>query len=296
MKKIQSFLALVLALCFLLPTALLTACRSEPPLLNGSPSEDGTESASPETSLAPDEGESSSSSPQTPSPPKEDSSAPVPKPDPPKPQTAEYIRLTGNNVNIRKGAGTDSVTIGSAERGTMYALIGKTGNWYKTYYKNQTAYVYAEYATVFTLEKTTKTSVEAVIEEGYKLLGTPYVYGAVRFHDGNGKLLGGFSAQKFDCSSLVQYVFYKGAGVKLGVHTRAQVTQGKYVKRADIQRGDCIYFTNEERKYKTGLERVGHVAIYLGNDYILHTSSDYARIEKLSAKRWSYYIETRRFV
>ena len=57
-----------------------------------------------------------------------------------------------------------------------------------------------------------------------------------------------------------------------------------------------IYFTNEERQYKTGVERVGHVAIYLGDNYILHTASDYARIEKMSQKRWSYYIEARRFV
>lgn len=299
MKKIKSFLALVLALCFLLPTALLSACKSEPPLLDGSLSvEEDPGAEEPENSSSSPETSADSSTPSQPSPPKEDSSSstPAPTPDPPKAQNAEYIRLTGNNVNIRKGAGTDSTTIGSAEKGTMYALIGKTGNWYKTYYKNQTAYVYAEYVTVFTLEKSTEKKVESVIEEGYKLLGTPYVYGAVRFHDGKGKLLGGFSAQKFDCSSLVQYVFYKGAGVKLGTHTRAQVTQGKYVKRADIQRGDCIYFTNDERRYNTGIERVGHVAIYLGNDYILHTSSDYARIEKLTAKRWSYYIETRRFL
>ena len=124
----------------------------------------------------------------------------------------------------------------------------------------------------------------------------PYVYGAVRIHDGKGKLLGGFTAQKFDCSSLIQYIFYKGAGELLGVHTRAQVLQGKYVKPNDLQRGDCIFFTNESRQHNKGLERVGHVALYLGDGYILHTASDYARIEKISAKRWKFYIEARRFL
>ena len=109
-------------------------------------------------------------------------------------------------------------------------------------------------------------------------------------------MLSGFTTQKFDCSSLIQYIFYKGADKVLQVTTRTQVTQGKYVAREDLQRGDCIYFTNEERQYKTGVERVGHVALYLGNDYILHTASDYARIEKMSAKRWGFYIEARRFV
>ena len=82
----------------------------------------------------------------------------------------------------------------------------------------------------------------------------------------------------------------------LNTTTRTQVKQGKYVAKSDIRRGDCLFFTNEDRQYNTGIERVGHVAIYLGDNYILHTSSDYARIEKISAKRWKFYIEARRFV
>ena len=210
-------------------------------------------------------------------------------------EKTQYVRCTGSNVNIRAGAGTDFAILGSAEKDTVYAVIGKIGNWYKTYYKGKTAYIYASYVSVFSLKKSENKKAEAVLSEGYKLIGVPYVYGAVRLHDGKGNLLKGFSAQAFDCSSLVQYVFYKGASKNLQTTTRTQVTQGKYVSKANLQRGDCIYFTNEERQYKTGIERVGHVAIYLGNNYILHTASDYARIEKLSDKRWSFYVEARRF-
>ena len=210
--------------------------------------------------------------------------------------TAQYIRLTGDSVNVRTGAGTDYAVLGSAEKGTMYAVIGKSGAWYKTYYKNKTAYVYASYASVFTLEKSNNQKVEKVVSEAYKLLGVPYVYGAVRVHDGKGKLLAGFTAQKFDCSSLVQYVFYKGANKLLDVNTRTQVKQGTYVAKSKLQRGDCIFFTNESRQYNTGIERIGHVAIYLGNNYILHTATDYARIEKISTQRWKFYVEARRFL
>ena len=178
----------------------------------------------------------------------------------------------------------------------MYAITGKKGSWYQTYYRGKTAYIYAEYATVFTLPLSQNEQTEAVIEEAYKHIGVPYVYGAVRLHDGKGNFLKGFTTQKFDCSSLVQYVYYKAAGKLLNVTTRTQVTQGKYVAKKDLQRGDCIYFTNESRQHLSGIERVGHVAIYLGNDYILHTASDYARIEKMSKTRWSHYIEARRFV
>ena len=178
----------------------------------------------------------------------------------------------------------------------MYALIEKTGSWYKTYYRNQVAYISTSYAAVLSLEKSEKDKVENVISEGYKLLGTPYVYGAVRLHDGKGNMLSNFSVHKFDCSSLIQYIFYQGAGKLLDVTTRTQVKQGKFIKKSELQRGDCIFFTNEDRQYNTGIERVGHVALYLGNDYILHTASDYACIEKMSAKRWGYYIEARRFL
>ena len=211
-------------------------------------------------------------------------------------QYTKYIRCTADSVNLRAGAGTDFAVLGQAEKGETYAVVGKTGNWYKTYYRGKTAYFYASYAAVFSIEQSTDEQVESVLNEGYKLLGVPYVYGAVRLHDGNGRLLGGFSAQKFDCSSLVQYVFYKGADKLLQVNTRTQVKQGVYVKPSELARGDCMFFTNEERKHKTGIERVGHVAIYLGDNYILHTASDYARIEKISAARWNFYIEARRYV
>ena len=95
---------------------------------------------------------------------------------------------------------------------------------------------------------------------------------------------------------LFAYIFYHGADTIIGSHTRAQVKPGKYVKADELQRGDCLFFTNEDRQYNTGIERVGHVALYLGNNYILHTASDYARIEKITASRWKFFIEARRFI
>ncbi len=282
MKKMK-IVALSLALCTLVS---LAACKPPSPALDAEETPPLIESLP----LPPEETPPSELEP-TPEPTPEPEPTPPPVVETPK---ASYIKCTGESVNLRAGAGTGYSVVGSAEKGITYALTGKTGGWYKTYYRGKTAYISASYGAVFELEKT-ENKVENVIEEGYKLLGVPYVYGAVRFHDGKGEKLAGFSVQKFDCSSLMQYIFYQGSGTLLGLTTRAQVTQGKYVKRADLQRGDCIFFTNEDRKYNTGIERVGHVALYLGDNYILHTASDYARIEKVSAKRWSFYIEARRF-
>ena len=138
--------------------------------------------------------------------------------------------------------------------------------------------------------------IERVIAEGAKLLGTPYVYGAVRLHDGKGKMLSGFSVNAFDCSSLMQYIFYKGADKLLQVNTRTQIYQGTTVSKSKLKRGDLIFFTNASRKNNSGIERVGHVAMYLGDNYILHTASDYAKIEQISTTRWSYYIQAQRMI
>ena len=278
MKKIKTTLAAFLAALTLLPLAACGGDLPEPETGSGS---SASESLPPESSPLPEP---------------EPTPKPEPTPEPePAPAVDEYFRCTADNVNLRAGAGTSYAVLGAAEKGTVYAIIGKTGNWYKTYYRGKTAYFYAEYAAVFSIEQSENEEVEEVLDYAYTTIGVPYVYGAVRLHDGKGNFLKGFTAQKFDCSSLVQYAFYYGADELLDVTTRTQVVQGEKVKKSELSRGDCIYFTNDERRYKTGIERVGHVAIYLGNDYILHTASDYARIEKMSAKRWSYYIEARRF-
>jgi cell wall-associated NlpC family hydrolase len=206
-----------------------------------------------------------------------------------------YIKITADGVNIRTGAGTNYAISGTAEKNTLYAVMGKSGEWYKTYYKNSTVYINAKYCVVVEMESASK-EVESVIAEGMRYMGVKYVYGATRYHDGNGNLIKGFTTSAFDCSSLMQYIFYKGAGVKLQTTTRTQVKQGTFVAKSNLKRGDLIFFTNEARKNNSGIERVGHVALYLGDNYILHTSSDYAKIEQISAARWAFYIQSQRML
>ncbi len=146
------------------------------------------------------------------------------------------------------------------------------------------------------MAKSDSEKVEAVIAEGTKLLGTPYVYGATRYHDGSGNRLRGFTTSAFDCSSLMQYMFYRGADFLLQVNTRTQIYQGTTVAKSKLKRGDLIFFTNASRKNNKGIERVGHVAMYLGDNYILHTASDYAKIEQINSTRWGYYIQTQRMI
>ena len=208
---------------------------------------------------------------------------------------AQYVRSLTNGLNIRSGAGTGYASLGQVNAGDMLHFVRREGGWYETRYRGKTAYVSAEtaYTSMTFLDKASD-GIEAIITEGLDLLGVPYVYGATRLHDGKGNFLKGFSKNAFDCSSLMQYIFYTGAGILLDVTTRTQVKQGVPVTWRNIERGDLLFFTNAQRYNKPSVERIGHVALYLGENYILHTASDYAVIEQMSATRQKYFITGRR--
>ena len=207
-----------------------------------------------------------------------------------------YLTVTSDGVNIRSGAGTNYSVVGTAEKHTLYAYLGEQNGWYKTQYKNKTVFISSKYCSFVEMEKSADERVEAVIADGCKYLGTKYVYGAIRYHDGKGNKLKDFTSSAFDCSSLMQYIFYNGASKLLDVTTRTQVVQGKTVSKSQMKRGDLMFFTNESRKNKTGVERIGHVALYMGDNLILHTASDYAKIEQISSTRWSYFIQAQRML
>ena len=196
---------------------------------------------------------------------------------------------------MRSGAGTGYSVVGQVSENRLIGYYGQKGNWYETRYRGKIAYVAKSYVTVFTMQRASE-EIETVIEEGVKYLGTPYVYGATRLHNGYGTKLSGFTTNAFDCSSYMQYIFYEGADKILQTTTRTQVFQGTEVKKSEIERGDLLFMTNASRYYNTGVERIGHVALYLGNNLILHTASDYANIEEISPTRWKYYITARRML
>lgn len=209
---------------------------------------------------------------------------------------AVYIKALITGLNVRKAASSSSASLGSLDAGDMTVYLAKEGKWYKTYYRNQIAYISSTYSVLHEMEAGNAV-IESVVLTGARLLGTPYIYGAIRLHNGNGKVNSkSFDINKFDCSSFTQYMYFYGADIILDTTTRTQIKQGVSVQKNQIMRGDLMFFTNSGRYYKTGIERVGHVALYLGDNYILHTASDYAVIEQISNLRWSYYIETRRYI
>lgn len=200
-----------------------------------------------------------------------------------------------NSLRIRNDANTSSDVVGYLDKNDAVLLVCEKDGFYQTIYKEKTAFISKNYCTVMEIEKANEKE-EKAIDLGCSLLGYPYVWGSQRYHWGNGKLNSNFVNGEFDCSAFVQYIFYKSNGAILDVTTRSQVNNGTQVLRENLARGDLMFFTNQSRQNKTGVERIGHVGIYLGNNYILHTASDHAVIEPISSLRWSYYITARKVV
>ncbi|MCR5627604.1 MAG: SH3 domain-containing protein [Lachnospiraceae bacterium] len=57
------------------------------------------------------------------------------------------IKITGDNVNVRSKASTDSDTVGKASSGSTYTLKGEENGWYKIDYNGTDGYVRNDFAT-----------------------------------------------------------------------------------------------------------------------------------------------------
>ena len=83
---------------------------------------------------------------------------------------------------------------------------------------------------------------------------------------------GGSGPSSFDCSGLTSYS-WRAAGITIPRTSSAQSTYGRYVTKSSLRAGDLVFFYSP----------VSHVAMYIGNGYIVHapSSSDVVRVTKL---------------
>ncbi|MFG0216913.1 C40 family peptidase [Brevibacillus porteri] len=96
---------------------------------------------------------------------------------------------------------------------------------------------------------------DQVISEGLKYKGVPYKFGSSKK-----------TTRTFDCSSFTQRVF-KEVGVSLPRDSRQQSKVGQKVSKDQLQKGDLVFF----RSYGSSSSRITHVAIYAGDNKLLHT-------------------------
>lgn len=118
-----------------------------------------------------------------------------------------------------------------------------------------------------TYEKENGPSIDKVIAEAKKVIGTPYSWA-------------GSTPAGFDCSGFVYYAF-KQAGYSISRHSSSTYyALGKKV--SSPQRGDLVFFA-------TGSNRsvVNHLGIYLGDNQFIHASS--SKGVMISSVNSSYY-------
>ncbi|MER1998950.1 MAG: LysM peptidoglycan-binding domain-containing protein [Lysinibacillus sp.] len=111
-----------------------------------------------------------------------------------------------------------------------------------------------------------KKKYEQIIAEGKKHLGVPYVFSGV-------------TPAGFDCSGFIYYLYNK-AGVKIPRRSSLDYFLKDTVTVKNPVPGDIVFFKN------TYIATISHVAIYLGNDEILHANTGGVAIVKLSSKYW----------
>jgi phenylalanyl-tRNA synthetase beta subunit len=123
------------------------------------------------------------------------------------------------------------------------------------------------------------------------LLGIPYKLGSsIRFD----------APRFFDCSSLVSFL-YVHAGIAIPRMSVDQYVFGEPVDIKKIQPGDLLFFTSEKpTHYKTlefmpgteVKEGIDHVALYMGNDKMIHATSKTGKVLEESFEK----SEIRKFV
>jgi cell wall-associated NlpC family hydrolase len=123
------------------------------------------------------------------------------------------------------------------------------------------------------IPRATTASAARVLATADRYLGTRYRYG------------GDTPAAGFDCSGFVQYVFARH-GVDLPRTSRqiSQLGESVSLDRGELREGDLLFFAGNGT-------RIDHVAIYLGEDRIIHStaSGGGVRVESLTSARGEWF-------
>lgn len=178
-----------------------------------------------------------------------------------------YLPSTGFSY---ESASKDGTKVSDLLAGNILERIGTQGLFTKVKYPdNRTAFVATNELMAWDDWLATRAPhAENIIKTAKEMLGRPYLWG-------------GTSGKAFDCSGFTKTVFYLN-GLILPRDASQQVHVGKPLKIDDIgelQTGDLLFFGRAATPNEK--EKITHVAIYLGNNKIIHAAGR-VKIESLN--------------
>lgn len=177
-------------------------------------------------------------------------------------------------LNVRGSPSNEAESIGKLLFGTTVEIMSGTENWYEISYKSDTAYICAEFVSIFiTMDGDESVHPGAnIVEYAKTFLGTSYASG-------------GNSPRGFDCSGYVQYVM-RNFGVEMPRTSTDQYSIGIRIAKSELMPGDLVYF-----KYSASSSWLNHVGIYVGDGNFIHSPvpGQSVKISPLNTGYFSYY-------
>ena len=174
-------------------------------------------------------------------------------------------RVTSSILNIRTSKSTKAKKITTLKKGAKVTLLSNNSKWVAVKVNGQVGYTQGQYISVAnggTASATTMSKGQSVVNYAKKFLGNPYRWGGTSLTHGA------------DCSGYVMSV-YRHFGKSLPHSSYAQRSVGRRVSSlSKAKPGDIICYS-------------GHVAIYMGNNKVIHASNrkDGIKITKGAAYR-----------
>lgn len=160
--------------------------------------------------------------------------------------------VTASSLVVRKTASDSAKRVTTLKKNAQVTITATTGSWYKIKVASITGYVRKAYIStsskVVSSDVSAKTTGQQVVNYALRFVGNRYVYGGTSLTSGT------------DCSGFTMGV-YKNFGYSLPRTSSAQRSSGRAVASlAQAQPGDLICYS-------------GHVAIYMGNNKIVHAAN-----------------------
>ncbi len=189
--------------------------------------------------------------------------------------SSAYSRyVTASSLNIRSQASTSSSKVGSYKKGSKISCYGTSGSWTKVKHSGKTRYVSSQYLSTKSPTSSSSSSTSSsskgqqIANYAQQFVGNPYRYGGTSLTNGA------------DCSGFTQSV-YKHFGYSIPRTSSSQRSAGKAVSWSQRKAGDLICYS-------------GHVAIYIGNNKIVHASNAKDGIKITSPANYRTVLSVRR--